>query len=110
MITGTTRDSSGLARAFINGEGFRSHGAFYAEYGYGYLPNARNHSHETAAFREYIRDARSVHVIVSYATTIGVVADGRALILARKFSRTTTKHQGTLRHALAIAGIPVATI
>jgi hypothetical protein len=80
----TTRDSDALATAINNRDAFVTGGALSGEY----------------------NESRNCYVVRSYSEPIAVVfySEHRAVVTTRKWSTTTSRHQGVARRALAKVG------
>lgn len=86
MIKGTTRDHGTLARAIRRRERFETSGALHGEY------NGISDTYTVWSYREPI-------AVVFFDRATDTAKS--ALVTTRKWSVTTSKHQGTTRRALA---------
>ncbi|MGH3350914.1 MAG: hypothetical protein ACRDPS_09640 [Nocardioides sp.] len=98
----STRDVRAIGKAIANREAFTTHGAIRGEGGRvgiwdaGRLP------------AEYVDGfLASEYAIYSYATPIAWFGGGRWTVPDTKYSLTTTRHQATVRGALAAAQVVV---
>ena len=98
-IRTTTRNANAIARALQAGEAFTTSGALSGE-PYPLLVGGGRLPHEWAS-----RIDRPVYVVRSYATPIAWQnRNGEWIVPGTKYSPTTSKHQGTVRHALTLVG------
>lgn len=98
----TTRDSTGVAEAMVAREPFSTHGALNGG------PTSYPPSQGRLSSEEYarLREAPVDYVVYSYGTPIAWhYTFGGWYMAHQKFSVTTSKHQGTVRRALASMGV-----
>lgn len=82
----STRDTSIISTMLSTEEDFQTHGAL----------SGRN------VGRDY--------VVFSYGEPILRITGGRVEVVTRKFSVTTSRHQGTIRRAVSLAGLDAYVI
>lgn len=83
----STRDASTISTMLSTEQDFRTHGALQGK-----------------------RRLNGDYVVYSYAEPILKITGGRVEVATRKFSVTTSRHQGTIRYAASLAGLDPYTV